>query len=157
FSEHRLTGQPDYIMNGGISLLAFNNSFEFTASYNKTGDFINELGTSDLRIKVANGTHIPVIPHYRVRSRDMVDLVVSQSLLKNKCKLKFNVINLLKKRYIIYQDLNGNGKFDDPVVVKKQTDLSARDKTQNYLHGTDNTPISIDPQRAYSFSVSYTF
>jgi len=152
FSEHRLTGQPDYILNGGISLLAFNNSFEFTASYNKTGDYINELGTSDLRIKVSNGTHIPMIPHYRVRSRDMVDLVVSQSLLKNKCKLKFNVINLLKKRYIVYQDLNGNGKFDDAVLVKKDGG-----KTANYQSGTDNTPVNIAPQRGYSFSVSYTF
>lgn len=151
FSEHTLTGQPDYIMNGGVSLMAFNNSFEFTASYNKTGDYINELGTSDLSVHLANGINIPMVPHYRVRSRDMVDLVFGQSLFNNKCKLKLNVINLLKKRYILYQDLNGNKRFDTPVTVKQGG------KTTNYLAGVDNTPISIDPQRAYSFSVSYTF
>lgn len=152
FSEHRLTGQPNYILNGGITIQALNNTFEFTGSYNKTGDYINELGTPDLNVVLPNGKKIPRIPHYRVRSRDMVDLSISQSLYKGKFRMKLNVTNLLKKGYILYQDLNGNEKFDAPLKINP-----LKDQYSNYLSGVDNTPSTIVPQRTYSFSVSYTF
>lgn len=154
FSEHRLSGQPNYIINGGITVQALNNTFEGTASYNKTGDYINELGTPDLNIVLPDGKKIPRIPHYRVRSRDMVDLSLSQSFYKGKLKMKLNVSNLLKKGYIVYQDLNGNEKFDAPLKIDRS---NKNDQFSNYRSGIDNTPSSIAPQRTYSFSVSYTF
>ncbi|MEO5562575.1 MAG: hypothetical protein ABIR18_04050, partial [Chitinophagaceae bacterium] len=151
FSEHSLTGQPNYIVNAGLSILSFKESFETTISYNRTGDFINELGSSDLDVPVPNGL-IPTRPHYREKARHLVDLVLSKSLIHNKAKIKFNVSNLLKERYIIYEDLNGNKKFDTPVVIKNQSGRNA-----NYLNGIDNTVSSIAPQRTYSLSFSYTF
>jgi hypothetical protein len=151
FSEHPLTGQPDYIINAGISILAFKETFETTASFNRTADFINELGSSDLDVPVPNGL-IPIRPHYREKARNLVDLVVSKSLLHNKARIKFNISNLLKERYIIYEDLNGNGKFDVPVRIKNQAG-----RNNNYLSGIDNAVSSITPQRSYSLSISYTF
>ncbi|MBC7913470.1 MAG: TonB-dependent receptor, partial [Pyrinomonadaceae bacterium] len=44
--EHRLSGQPDYILNGGISIAAFKKSFEATLSFNRTGDYVDDLGGS---------------------------------------------------------------------------------------------------------------
>ncbi|MHA4807426.1 TonB-dependent receptor [Flavitalea flava] len=152
FSEHSLTGQPPYILNAGASLLLIHETFEATVSFNRTGDYINELGSSDLDVHLANGKLIPRRPHYWVKARDLMDLVISQSFLHNKAKFKFNVTNLLNQRYILYQDLNGNGKFDTPVRIKK-----IGDRTNNYLDGIDNTASSIRPQRTYSFSFSYTF
>ena len=152
FSEHTLTGQPKYIINGGMSILLFKETFEITMSYNRTGDYINELGSNDLDIHLANGNSVPRRPHYYVRARDLVDMVISKSILKDKGKFKLNITNLLKKRYILYEDLNGNGKFDTPVMVK-----NIPERTANYLSGEDNTASSIDPQTTYSLSFTYTF
>ena len=153
FSEHTLTGQPNYIINGGLSLLAMKETFELTTSYNRTGDFIYELGSSDLDVHLVNGILIPKRPHYREKARNMLDLVISKSFLRSKLKIKFNISNILKEDIIVYQDLNGNGKFDEPVVIKK--DNSGR--TANYLSGVDNTSSFITGQRSFSFSISYTF
>lgn len=157
FNEHRLSGQPDYIINAGLTVNAFNNSFEFTASYNKTGDYINELGSSDQWVHLKNGAVLPQFPPYWVRSRDMVDVVISQSLLKNKMRLKLNISNLLKKRYIVYQDLNGNGKFDAPALDIYRQYNDPVHGTGYYKNGIDNTPSNIAPQRSFSFALSYTF
>ncbi|MBI3882909.1 MAG: TonB-dependent receptor, partial [Sphingobacteriales bacterium] len=148
---HQLTGQPNYIVNLGLSILAIKNTAELTVSYNRTGDYINELGSSSSDRGLANGTFVPRVPHFRVKARNLVDIVITQSLLKNKCKLKFNVSNLFNERYILYQDLNNNGKFDSPVLINKNKPEA------NYLSGADNTVSSIRPQRTYSLSVTYTF
>jgi len=136
-----------------MTILALKETFEFTFSYNRTGDYINELGSSDLSVHLANGNIVPTRPHYRVKARDIGDLVISKAFVKNKAKFTFKVSNLFNERYILYQDLNGNGKYDgQPVVVK-----NVRERTANYLSGIDNTASSIQPQRSYSFSFSYTF
>ena len=153
FGEHRLTGQPEYILNGGLSISALNNTFEFTASYNKTGDYLNDLGSSDQWVHLTNGTYLPLYPNYWVKSRDLVDMVISQALMKNKLRLKLNVANVLKNRYILYQDLNGNGKFDAPLSIKTRLEP----QSVNYKSGVDNSASNIAPQRSYSFSLSYTF
>jgi len=152
FSEHALTGQPGYIINAGLSVSALKETFETTISLNRTGDYINELGSSDLDVHLKNGKIVPRRPHYYVKARNLVDLVISKSILHNKGKFKFNVSNLLKERYILYQDLNGNGKFDQAVTVKK-----LQNRGTNYENGIDNTASSILPQRTYSLSFSYTF
>jgi outer membrane receptor protein involved in Fe transport len=152
-NEHTLTGQPNYIINGGVTISLFKNSFEATMSVNRTGDYINELGTSDL-IPLNNGNAVPLVPHFRVKARNMADLVLTQNFLHNKGKIKINVSNLFNKPYILYQDLDGNGKFDEPVVIKKYPGART---FLNYVSGVDNTASSIRPQRTWSLSVSYTF
>ncbi|MBA4166173.1 MAG: TonB-dependent receptor [Chitinophagaceae bacterium] len=149
--EHKLTGQPDYIINAGASILLFHNTFEATGSFNRTGDYISELGSSDFTRSLADGTLIQKVPNYRVRSRNLVDLVLSQALFNDKLRIKFNVSNLLKEQYILYQDLNNNNKYDTPVTIDK-TKLE-----KNYKDGIDNTPFIIKPQRTYSLSFAYTF
>jgi TonB dependent receptor/CarboxypepD_reg-like domain/TonB-dependent Receptor Plug Domain len=149
--EHRLSGQPKYIVNAGASLALFKNSFEATFSFNRTGDYIFELGLPNTQ-KLINGNTSKLIPDFVLRARDIGDLVLSQNFAKNKGKLKLNISNLFLSRAILYQDLNGNGRFDDPVVVVKTNPLAGQ-----YVSGTDATSYSINPQRTYSFSIAYTF
>jgi hypothetical protein len=149
--EHALSGQANYILNAGASLQLFNNSFEATISLNRTGDYNNELGSSDFTRALSNGTMVAEVPPYRVKARNMVDLVFTQALWKEKCKIKLNVINLLNKPYILYQDINGNGKADDPVLI------DIRKAENNYLSGTDNYASSVAGQRTYSLAITYTF
>ncbi len=153
FNEHALTGQPRYIFNAGLSILLMKETFEATLSFNKTGDHIYELGTGDLDVRLADGTKVPSRPHTYLQARNMMDLVVSKSILNNKGKFKFNITNLLNQRFLLYQDLNGNAHFDTPVTVKE----AGGDRTNNYLAGIDNVPLNITPQRTYSLSFTYTF
>lgn len=149
-TEHQLSGQPSYIINAGISVQAFKKSFEATFSYNRSSDFIMQLGTFN-EATLSNGNKTPSSPHFWVRSRDLGDLVISQNFFRNRLKMKFNVSNIFNARFIIYQDLNGNGKFDTPVSIDKAN--------PNYVInvGIDNTPSNVMPQRNYSISVNYTF
>lgn len=149
--EHTLSGQANYILNAGASLQLFNNSFEATISLNRTGDYNNELGSSDFTRALANASMVSEVPPYRVKARNMVDLVFTQALWKEKCKIKVNVINVLNKPYILYQDINGNGKADDPVLIDK------RKSDNNYLSGTDNYASRVAGQRTYSMAITYTF
>jgi Outer membrane protein beta-barrel family/CarboxypepD_reg-like domain/TonB-dependent Receptor Plug Domain len=152
-AEHTLTGQPAYIINTGVSISAFNNSFEVTASYNKTGDYISQLGSADKLFILSNGDRVLLTPNSRINPRNMIDVTLSQALFKNKCKLKISVANLLNSRYIVYQDVNGNGKFDEPISVN----LRSPDITSAYKNGIDNTISNITSQRTFSFYISYTF
>ncbi len=155
FDAHTLTGQAKYIANAGISVAAFKNTFETTLSYNKTGDYINNLGSADLFRLTSSGTYAPNQPHFMVAARDMLDLVMSQALYNRKMQIRFKASNLLKAPFIIYQDNNGNGKFDEPVTII--TDGSKQLRDDNYAAGVDNTPSYIKPQRTYTLALSYTF
>ena len=109
--EHTLTGQPGYIINAGITVNAFKNSFEATASFNRTGVFIYQLGSADKLLLLPNGQAVLTIPNSKVNPRNVLDLTISQDLFKNKCKIKINVSNILNSRYIVFQDVNDNGKI----------------------------------------------
>ena len=149
--EHTLTGQANYILNAGVSIELFKNTFESTISFNRTGDYNNELGSSDFTRVLANGTAVAEIPPYRVQARNLVDLVLTQILWKEKCRIKFNINNLLNQRYVLYQDNNGNGKLDKPILI------DIKKVEQNYVSGIDNTASNITPQRTYSLAFTYTF
>ncbi|MBC7510368.1 MAG: outer membrane beta-barrel protein [Ferruginibacter sp.] len=151
--EHTLTGQPGYIINAGINISAFKNTFEATFSYNRTGDYIYQLGAASRYFILANGEKVLQIPHSRVNPRDLMDVTVSKDFFKNKCRLKLNVSNLLNSKYIVYQDINENGKLDEPIIV----DITKPELVNSYISGVDNTTSSIKAQRTYSLSVSYTF
>ena len=151
--EHTLIGQPGYIINAGASINAFKNTFEATISYNRTGDYIYQLGSAFKDFRLKNGELILLTPHSRVNPRDIMDITISQDLFKNKCKLKLNVSNLLNTSYIVYQDINSNGKLDETISV----DLTKPDVSTAYVKGIDNTTSYINAQRTYSFSISYTF
>jgi hypothetical protein len=151
-TEHVLGGQPKYILNAGLSITAFKNTFEASISYNKTGDHIYQFGLLVPRF-TANFDNTFI--HTRVNPRDMLDISLTQDLFKNKLKLKLSANNILNSSYILYQDNNENGRFDGEIKIKKNfigplitTDTEA---------GIDNTITNIKPQRTYAFTISYTF
>ncbi|WP_462252281.1 TonB-dependent receptor domain-containing protein [Ferruginibacter sp.] len=151
--EHTLIGQAKYIINAGITISAFKNSFEATITYNKTGDHIYQLNdiAENPSLGPANLIPFPIF----INPRDMMDISLSQNLFKDKCKLKLNITNLLKSRYIAYQDINSNAKFDEPLKIDtKAMDISI---PSAYISGIDNTTSDIKPQRTYSFSITYNF
>ena len=91
-----------------------------------------------------------------LKARDMVDLVASQFVLKRKGQIRLKVSNLLNKPFILYQDLNANGKLDKPYVTVKNSFNNGTGQG-NYVSGIDNTVAYTQPQRTFSFSFAYTF
>jgi hypothetical protein len=161
FAEHPLSGQAKYIVNAGVSVALFKDNFETTLSYNRTGDYLNELGTSDQDVHLANGHNVPINPHFWVKGRNLVDLVSGVNFYKRKGSVKFKISNLLKQPYKVYQDLNGNNKFDDPASINTGLvppgNTTNYEVTNNYRSGTDNVTSNILAQRTYSLSIAYTF
>lgn len=163
--EHTLTGQPKYIINAGFTIAALKNTLEFTLSFNKSGDYLGELGSFDRfppqYILPSRDFTRASIPYYYVKARNLMDLVFSKSFYKNKAKIKLNITNLLSEPFVLYQDLNNNGRFDESLII-----LRGPNKIGNnlnvpnagiYKSGTDNTATEINGQRTYSFTFSYTF
>ncbi len=150
--SHRLTGQPNYIINGGVSISAFNNSFEATFTYNRSGDYINQLGSSDF---VANpvGKPLLLVPHFWVQARDIIDIGVRQSFLKNKAQIKLNISNILSKPLIIYQDFDGDNKLGTPFKIDSRYGAGEG----MVLSGVDNVSSLTIGQRTFFLSFSYTF
>ena len=127
-----------------LPLMLLKNTFEVTGSFNRTGSFIYQLGSADRLQKLPNGKFVLNVPNSRVNPRNVLDCTISQDLFKNKFKLKINISNILNSRYIVYQDVNDNGKFDEPYSLQTNS-------------GIDTTPSSLNSQRTYSFSIGYTF
>jgi Outer membrane protein beta-barrel family/CarboxypepD_reg-like domain/TonB-dependent Receptor Plug Domain len=166
--EHRLTGQPNSIFNTGISISALKNTLEFTASFNRSGDNIGELGFMTIRgVPRPDGSVFQrrETPDFYVRARNLVDMVISKSFLKNKARIKLNITNLLEEPFILYQDMNMNGRFDEPILVNKgpneqlpsQAIRPEKEKAGRYISGFDNTATRLTGQRLYEFTFSYTF
>jgi len=55
--------------------------------------------------------------------------------------------NLLNSGYVVYQDLNGNKKFDDPLTLKN----SQEGKGGYYQSGIDNTIIKHQTTKNFLF------
>ena len=165
--EHTLTGQSPYILNAGINILALKNTFELTLSFNKTGDYIGELGTfQDFPIPNSNFPNINFtrdqrIPNYYLKARNLADIVMSKSFHKTRAKLKLNISNLFSEPYILYQDLNNNKRFDEALVLavgpNKRGGVILPNQAGMYQSGTDNTATKVLGQRTYSLAFSYTF
>lgn len=149
-TAHPLSGQPEYIINAGISLQLFKKSMEATFSFNTTSDYIVQLGAFN-EVVLPNGNITQTSPHYRFRGRDMADLVLTQSVLKKRGKLKLSISNIFREPLILYQDLNGNERYDKLVTIDKDA--------FDYMitGGDDNTPVNVIGQRNISLSFSYTF
>ncbi len=151
--EHRLSGQPDYILNGGISIAAFKKSFEATLSFNRTGDYVDDLGSSNFVPDPWRGKPLLNVPNFVIQGRDVVDLSVRQSLLKGKGLFKFNVSNLLSKPLIIYQNFDGNDQLDNPF----ETSYNPVSSQFLVVSGDDNIASTTNGQRTFSLSFTYVF
>ncbi|MBC7902322.1 MAG: hypothetical protein H7Y27_02830, partial [Gemmatimonadaceae bacterium] len=151
FPEHSLTGQAEYIINTGINIAAFKKTFEATFTYNRTGDYINQLGSSIYVVNPIGGKPLLNVPHFITQARDIVDIGLKQSLLKNKVQLKFNISNLLAKPLIIYQDFNG----DDKLTTAFRIDATFSGQGR-VLSGEDNVSSITIGQRTFFFSIALT-
>ena len=149
--EHTLSGSPNYSVNSGLTY----NKPGFgalTILYNSTGDYVTAVGSGTV-YKLANGNSVKAIPDYIVRGTNRLDLQISKKLLKSKAQIILGVNNVLNQADIIYQDLNGNKKFDKPVKLT----VNNTGELGYLLRGVDNTVMNIRAQPSYYLTFSYTF
>jgi hypothetical protein len=166
--EHRLTGQPNLIINAGVNISALKNTLELSFTFNRSSDYIGELGSFD-PLPIVGNVNFPGVnyvrqqrvPNFYVRRRNMLDIVISKSFMRNKAKVKLNIGNVFREPFILYQDLNRNNRFDKPLTVLGGPYF--KNGTQDiptpglYVSGVDNTATRLTGQRLYEFTVSYTF
>ncbi len=151
-TKHKLSGTPDYMFNTGLVIQK--NSFpELSIIYSNTGDYINALGSGE-KYKLSNGNTVLQTPDYRMKGTDDLDIQIAQKFYKNKIEIIAGVNNLLSRKIIQYQDLNGNKKFDNSLVV---TSNNMNGGAGYFVSGIDNTVISIKKSPVYYFSLSYLF
>jgi outer membrane receptor for ferrienterochelin and colicin len=149
-AEHTLSGSPDYTLNAGL-VMQYPRWPMLTVLYNHIGDYISAVG-SGARIHLANGNIVSVVPDYRIKARDQLDLQVAQKFYHSRIQLIAGVNNLANNAYVEYQDLNGNKKFDQPLSH------TIKNNSGGYFNGgVDNTVLSTKPQRTYYLTVSYLF
>jgi hypothetical protein len=149
--EHSLSQTPDYFFSGGL-ILAYGHLPSVNIVYYMSDDYLSAVGSGD-PVKLQNGNTITVMPDLRIKRRDQLDLQLSKKFFRAKFQLIAGVTNLLNNRYIEYQDLNGNGKFDEPLAVNARAGRAGG----FYQTGTDNTLYNNQPQRTYYVSLSYLF
>ena len=149
--EHSLSGSPDYTVNTGITFHEPGVP-QLSLLFNTTADYISTVGSGAIS-NLPNGNSVQAIPDYRVKGREQLDLQISQKLFRSRIQAIMGVNNLLNAPFVVYQDLNGNKKFDEPLKLK--TNNAGR--LGYYEAGTDNTVVSIKPQRLYYLTLSYMF
>ena len=148
--EHSLSGIPEFSFNGGM-VINYPRLPMVTLLYSRTTDYITALG-SGRTYDVGNGNSVMAIPYYRLKGRNQLDLQISQKLFKSRLQIVAGANNLTKDDYVEYQDLNGNEKFDMPLMLSNRNGSGGF-----YLSGTDNTVVSLKTQRTYYLTLSYLF
>lgn len=94
-----LQGQSPYIINCGIQYFSYETGWSFSTSYNKVGPRIYIVGTANEPDIWENG-------------RDMIDIQIGKSFLKNKMEARLNIKDLLAQNHYFFQDNNHNSKLD---------------------------------------------
>ncbi len=149
-AAHTLSGVPAWTVSNGLTW--HNKKFpSLSIIYNYTGDFIKWVGSGKAQT-LLNGNTILTIPHYRVKEREQLHIQLSQKFFKERFLLVAGVQNLLQGNMVIYQDLNGNKKFDDAIVTEKRNGANGY-----YKEGTDNTVSYIKSQSNYFINLSFLF
>ena len=149
--EHSLSGSPDFTLNSGLTI----NQPKFpqlSLLYNRTSDYISAVG-SGVYTPLSNGNRVLAVPNYQVKGRDLFNIQLSQEFYKSKARLIAGINNVLNSSYTVYQDLNGNNKFDDALLLK----ANANGRLGYYQSGTDNTVVAVKSQRLYYLTLSYLF
>jgi CarboxypepD_reg-like domain/TonB-dependent Receptor Plug Domain len=147
FPKHRLSGVAPAAANGSLTLSG-SRFPELALQYSYSGETILARGTG-AEVVLANGEKITAIPDYRLAATHRLHLQISQRFLKNSLQVSAGVQNLLANNYLVYQDLNGNEKFDEALKI------TTTPKPGYFLSGTDNAVRKINGQRTWFFSISY--
>lgn len=149
-AAHTLSETPDYSFNAGVVIQQAHLP-ELLVRYDQYGDFISKVG-SGMMIELINGKNINSIPDYRVKGPRGLSVQLAQKFFNARFQLVAGAANLLNSSYIIYQDLNGNKKFDKPLVVTTETGNAGY-----YNSGVDNTVFNVKTQRNFYLRVTYLF
>lgn len=159
---HRLTGQPNMIINGGINIVAFKGTFDFTMNFNRLSSNIDQLGSPDyqqLSAEVENflGRKLLRVENFWLKPRNLLDITIRQSFLKGKAFIKFNVINLLAEPTVIFWDNNGNGKYDNLSYSRIISPVNNNTPVSTMDGAVDHFTSYVTGQRRIELSFSYTF
>jgi outer membrane receptor protein involved in Fe transport len=115
-----LAGQSPYLLNAGLLVNAFKNTFSFSAALNRAGRRIVIVGTT-LEEASVQGAY----PDIYENPRNQLDMQVAQKLFKQKLEIRINAANLLNTPYIQYQDFDLNNKYSgklfDATVYSKRS------------------------------------
>lgn len=98
-TDRPLQGQSPYIVNSGIQYYNSKTGLSLSANYNKVGQ----------RIYIVGSTNEPDIWE---NGRDMIDLQVGKTFFKNKLDIRFNLKDLLAQNQYFFQDNNHNKALD---------------------------------------------
>lgn len=148
-TEHSLSGTPAFTVNAGVQFYPFAHT-QLALWYNRIGESVSMVGSGDLR-SIGTGKYL-TIPNYRVGEREQLDVQITQKLFHQRLALSAGINNVTDGRYIQYQDLNGNGRFDNPITLKNGLLAGGL-----YTGGTDNTVLSVRFGQTYLLTASYLF
>lgn len=130
--ERPLMGQSPYLLNAGVLVNAFKNTFSFSAALSRAGRRIVVVGTTaEERTDIAN------YPDIYENPRNQLDMQIAQKFLKQRLEIRLNASNLLDDRYIQYQDFDLNGRYSGNTF--------------------DATTYSRRSFKNYTFTISYNF
>jgi hypothetical protein len=136
-SERPMQGQSPYIVNSGLQYTNTEKGYSASISYNVYGKRIFIVGSDDE-------------PSYWERSRNVIDIQLTKTMLKGKMEIKLNAKDILAQPFIFYQDTNTNNKYDkDSEKINTNSLTRAKD--------TDNVMIYTTVGSAYSLSLSVRF
>lgn len=147
--KHSLSGVPPYTFSTGL-IIHHPLYPNLTVLFQEAGDMIVAVGSGE-RVVLTNGNSISAAPELRQTKQRQLDIQVSQKFLKSSLQLIAGVNNLLRTPAVLYQDLNGNKQFDEPLQ------LTVRNNGAYYKSGTDNTLQNLQTQRHFYITLSFTF
>ncbi|MEO6670286.1 MAG: carboxypeptidase regulatory-like domain-containing protein [Ferruginibacter sp.] len=103
-SESRpMQGQSPYLFNASVNYDIQKCGLSTTLLFNQIGRRIAYVGGDD-------GEQ----PAIWENPRPVLDLQVAKKILKTRGELKLNIADIINKKAIFYNDLNGNKKYDEP-------------------------------------------
>nr|WP_305121760.1 TonB-dependent receptor [Pedobacter mongoliensis] len=103
-----LQGQSPYLINTGLQYSAPKTGLQANVLYNRIGRRIAIVGFG----QYSGDTFQADYPDIYEAPRDLIDLQLSKSVIRNKGELKLSISNLLDSDANFYQDLNTNKRYD---------------------------------------------
>ena len=97
-----LQGQSPFLINGGLQYAYPKAGLTFNALYNRIGARIYTVGNE------SNG-----FQDIYENSRDVIDFQIAKRIFKNKAELKLNIGDLLNQTQALYQNYDGNTKYNE--------------------------------------------
>jgi len=130
--ERPLMGQSPYLLNAGMLVNAFKNTFSFSAALNRSGRRILVVGTT-----AEDRAPIGAYPDVYENPRNQLDIQIGQKLFRRHLEIRLNAANLINNAFVQYQDFDLNRKYSGNLY--------------------DATVYSRRSYRNYTLTLTYTF